>query len=132
MQRKIRALVVKPYELPKECMIPNTLKAKQEIVGGYIEYAYMMDDPNVALICNEEGKMTGLAINRDIGHDIIAGNFIIVGDNDTGEDRSLTDDQIKKYQQRFSEKSIEDTDIKVSKIYAEKIVNIMEKERELC
>ena len=76
--------------------------------------------------------MTGLALNRDIGHDIIAGNFIIVGDNDTGEDRSLTDDQIKKYQQIFNEKSIEDTEIKIGKIYAEKIVNIMEKERELC
>jgi hypothetical protein len=131
MQRNIRALVVKPYELPEEKMIKNSLEAKQEIVEGYIEYAYMLDDPSVVLICNEEGKLEGKSLNRDIGHDIIAGTFIIAGDNDTGEDRSLTDDQIKKYQQRFNEKSITDTDAKINEIYCKKITSLIEKECEI-
>lgn len=132
MQRNLKVLVVEPYKLPKEKMIKNTLEEKQKIVEGYIEYAYMLDDPNVALICNEEGKMEGLSLNRDIGHDIIAGTFIIVGDNDTGEDRSLTDEQIAKYKERFNEKSIENTDAKVGEIYTKKIISMIEKEREIC
>ena len=43
---------------------------------------------------------------------MIAGTFFIVGDNpDIGEDRSLTDEQIEKYKDRFNEKSIEKTEM---------------------
>ena len=131
MQRNIKVLVVEPYELPREEFIKNSLEAKQKMVDGHIEYAYMLDDPSVALICNEEGKMIGLPLNRDIGHDIIAGNFIIVGDNDTGEDRSLTDEQISKYKERFNEKSITDTEKRVDDILFKNIIRIG-KERDLC
>jgi len=131
VQRNIKVLVVEPYELPREEFIKNSLEAKQKMVDGHIEYAYMLDDPSVALICNEEGKMIGLPLNRDIGHDIIAGNFIIVGDNDTGEDRSLTDEQISKYKERFNEKSITDTEKRVDDILFKNIIRIG-KERDLC
>lgn len=118
MQRKIRVLVVEPNELPKEEMIDNTLKAKQDLVGGDIEYVSRDYYPDVIFICNEEGKLRGLPYNRDIGQDIIAGPFIIVGDDpEIGEDRSLTDEQIKKYQNVFNEKSISDTNIKLTEIY---------------
>lgn len=118
MQRKIRVLVVEPNELPKEEMIDNTLKAKQDLVGGDIEYVSRDYYPDVIFICNEEGKLRGLPYNRDIGQDIIAGPFIIVGDDpEIGEDRSLTDEQIKKYQNIFNEKSISDTNIKLTEIY---------------
>ena len=118
MQRKIRVLVVEPNELPKEEMIDNTLKAKQDLVGGDIEYVSRDYYPDVIFICNEEGKLRGLPFNRDIGQDIIAGPFIIVGDDpEIGEDRSLTDEQIKKYQNVFDEKSISDTNIKLTEIY---------------
>ena len=117
MQRNIKVLVVKPNELPEEKMIKNTLIAKQEIVGGDIECAYLENDDSVVLICNEEGKMNGMPINRDIGYDMIAGNFIIAGDDyQTGEFVSLTDDQIEKYKKRFDEKSIEETNVKLSEI----------------
>lgn len=118
MQRKIRVLVVEPNELPKEEMIDNTLKAKQDLVGGDIEYVSRDYYSDVIFICNEEGKLRGLPFNRDIGQDIIAGPFIIVGDDpEIGEDRSLTDEQIKKYQNIFNEKSISDTNIKLTEIY---------------
>lgn len=118
MQRKIKVLVVEPNELPREEMIENTLKAKQDLVGGDIEYVSRDYYSDVIFICNEEGKLRGLPFNRDIGQDIIAGPFIIVGDDpEIGEDRSLTDEQIKKYQNVFDEKSISDTNIKLTEIY---------------
>lgn len=118
MQKKIKVLVVEPNELPREEMIENTLKAKQDLVGGDIEYVSRDYYSDVIFICNEEGKLRGLPFNRDIGQDIIAGPFIIVGDDpEIGEDRSLTDEQIKKYQNVFDEKSISDTNIKLTEIY---------------
>ena len=118
VQRNIRALLVEPNELPKEVMIKNSLEAKQKLVGGNIEYTSREYYPDVIFICNEEGKILGLPLNRDIGGDIIAGSFLIVGDDpEIGEDRSLTDDQIKKYQDVFNEKSIEDTNLHVAQIY---------------
>ena len=118
MQRNIKVLVVEPNELPREEMIENTLKAKQDLVGGDIEYVSRDYYSDVIFICNEEGKLRGLPFNRAIGQDIIAGPFIIVGDDpEIGEDRSLTDEQIKKYQNVFDEKSISDTNIKLTEIY---------------
>lgn len=109
MQRNIRVLVVEPYSEPRVEIIHNRLSDKQHIVGGLIEYTYIEDDDKIAIICNEEGKNLGLPLNRDIGHDIIAGTFIIVGDNDTGEDRSLTDDQIEHYKERFGKEFVIDS-----------------------
>lgn len=120
MQRSIRCLKVEPNKLPEEVTIPNTLKAKREIVGGDIEYAYIENDNSVVLICNEYGKLDGLTYNRDIGYDVIAGPFLIVGDEDTGEDRSLSDEQIKKYKNVFNEKSIKDTNAKITEIMLQK------------
>lgn len=102
--------------MPYEKEIKNTLHSKQEIVDGYIEYTYLKEDENVALICNEEGKCLGLPLNRDIGHDIIAGTFILVGDDGSGEDLSLTEEQIEKYKKRFDKESIKETDIAIGKI----------------
>ena len=94
---KIKGLLVKPYELPEEIEINNTLEAKQEIVGGYIECVYLPNDDSVVLICNEEGKINGMKLNRDIGHDIIA-------------------DQILRYKMRFDKNSIIETENKITAI----------------
>ena len=119
MQRKIKVLIVKPNELPEVSMIPNTLEAKQKIVGGYIEYAYNDKYSDVVFICNEEGKINGLPFNRCLGEDIIAGDFLIVGDNsEIGEDISLTDIQINKYKTVFGEKSISETQDRLEEIYS--------------
>jgi hypothetical protein len=118
MQRKIKVLVVEPNKLPKVEMIENSLSAKQKLVNGHIEYVSRDNYSDVLFICNEEGKIRGMPFNRDIGNDIIAGPFIIVGDDpEVGEDRSLTDEQIKKYQKIFNEKSISDTNKKIIELY---------------
>ena len=117
MQRNIKILVVEPFKLPYEKTIPNRLKDKQNVVGGYIEYVRLLEDEDVVLICNEEGKINGSSYNRDIGYDIIFGTFMIVRESaDDGEDRSLTDEQIEKYKQRFGYNSIKETENKIIQI----------------
>ena len=117
----INVLIVEPFELPYEKEIPNTLEAKQEIVGGYIECTSLLDDDSVSIICNEEGKINGLPLNRYIGHDIIAGTFIIAGDDyENGEFKSLTDEQIKKYKERFGKESFAETENKIAEILLKK------------
>ena len=121
MQRNIRVLVVEPNMLPYEKVIPNRLKDKQELVGGNIEYTRVDNDESALLICNEEGKILGLPYNRDIGHDVIAGTFLIVGDDaDIGEDRSLTDEQVEKYKDKFDRDSIEQTKKTLQRIMSNK------------
>ena len=109
---KIKGLLVEPYKLPKEIEIDNTLEAKQELVGGWIEEVHIHGDDEVALICNEEGKIYEMPYNRDIGYDIIAGPFLIIGID--GENyKSLTKEQLLKYKMRFDENSIIQTENKL-------------------
>lgn len=114
VEDKIKCLLVKPYELPEEIEIDNTLEEKQKLVGGYIEQAFLPKDDSVVLICNEEGKINGMKPNRDIGHDIIFGPFLIVGnDYENGGYKSLTSEQILNYKIRFDKHSIVQTENRV-------------------
>ena len=91
---------------PEVVTIPHTLRAMQEIVGGTIEAIYPYED-EVALVCNDEGKLQNLPLNRavrdpDTGAvlDIIAGTFFICG---LSEDDfvSLNKEQIERYSNVF-------------------------------
>ena len=62
---KISALLVEPNKYPKMIEIDDTLEAMQEVVGGDIE-EYMPFEDEVAIICNEEGKVNGLTPNRAV------------------------------------------------------------------
>ena len=101
-EEQIRVLVVAPLQKPVIKIIENTLEAQQEVVGGDIEYLYI-DDPESIMVCNEEGKLRNLQANRRIGVDIIAGTFFIARDDGSEYLKSLTDEQIEKYMERFNE-----------------------------
>lgn len=62
---KISVLLVEPNKYPKMIEIDDTLEAMQGVVGGDIE-EYMPFEDEVAIICNEEGKLIGLPPNRAI------------------------------------------------------------------
>ena len=98
---QIKVLFVQPHEKPYVAEIPNTLEAKQRAVGGLIEYIYNRDE--TALIGDEEAKIKCKEGNRYLdGMGIIAGNFLVVGL--TEEDcRSLTDEEIQRYQEKYDE-----------------------------
>lgn len=104
-QPVIKVLKVEPDKFPEVIEMPNELEAMQAIVGGYIEVYPLAED--VAIVCNEEGKMMSLELNRPIYHngkmvEIIAGTFFIAGDDiSIGEFVSLTDEQIAQYSKQF-------------------------------
>ena len=104
-QEKLKVLIVEPQKEPCAVEIPAGLKGLQMAVGGYIEAVYPYEEP-VALVCNEEGKLLGLNLNRALrdedGHiyDVLAGTFLVVGLGD--EDfTSLPDDLMEKFEQKF-------------------------------
>ncbi len=98
-------LVVEPMKKPYMKDIDSGLHSLQRAVGGYIEAIYPYED-KVGLVCNEEGKIEGLPLNRAIYSksgemfDIIAGTFLIVG---LSEDNfsELTSELAEKYAKLF-------------------------------
>ena len=101
----MKVLMVEPGKTPCEAEIESGLKSLQAAVGGDIQSVYPYEDP-VALICNDEGKLMGLPLNRALYdedgniYDIVAGNFLIVG---LGEENfaTLPADLMEKYRQQF-------------------------------
>ena len=59
------AVFVEPGRRARIINIDNDLKSFQEAVGGRIE-EYMPFDDEAAIICNEDGKLEGLAPNRAV------------------------------------------------------------------
>ena len=67
-EEKIKVLALLPMELPKEIELDNTLEAMQKFVGGLIECITLSDTGSeVTLVCNDEGKLLGLPLNRPRG-----------------------------------------------------------------
>ena len=102
---KIRVLFCGVGEAPKIMEIENTLQAKQELVGGYIEMICPpIHDDTAVIIGNEEAKLMGLEPNRYLfdergrAYDIVCGDFFII-DAPIGSDefKGLSDEQIAKY-----------------------------------
>ena len=103
----MKILVVEPLQEPYVKDIDSSLETMQNIVGGTIQAIYPFDNP-VALICNDDGKLLRLPLNRALFdeqgniYDIIAGTFFICSAPlDSDSFASLTDEQIEKYKKRF-------------------------------
>ena len=104
--KQITVLVVEPGKAPYTKEIGDDWRAFQAEVGGAFQIVYPGYDP-VGLVCNDDGKLLGLPMNRglrdDAGdlYDVIAGTFFLVGLGGGGTTVSLTEEQIRKYEQRF-------------------------------
>jgi len=61
----MRVLLVEPGKLAKEAFIGTSLEDMQKVVEGDIEQ-FMPFEDEVAIICNEEGKMNGMQLNRAV------------------------------------------------------------------
>lgn len=102
----MKTVVVEPYRVAYEKEVGSDLESLQHEVGGFIEALYPFKD-DVALICNEEGKLHNLPPNRFLydeegnAYDLIAGTFLVVGltEDDFG---SLTEKQIETYLEMYS------------------------------
>ena len=104
----MKILLVKAGCKPVAKTIDGTLESMQAMVDGLIEVLYPFDD-EVALVCNEEGKLRGLPLNRGLCDcetgeliDIIAGDFFLCGAPADAEDfTSLTDLQLERYKTEY-------------------------------
>jgi len=67
MSQEIRVLYANNQEEIEIRTIPNTLKALQELVGGYIETISLTGSR--VLIVNEEGILRGMLLNRLVRDD---------------------------------------------------------------
>lgn len=102
---KITVLVVEPRKEPYVKEIDPGLHSLQAEVGGDIGATYPFSDP-VVLVCNDEGKLIGLDLNRGLRdengelYDIMAGTFLVVG---LGEEdfASLSPELAQKYMEHF-------------------------------
>lgn len=103
---KLKVLIVEPNIKPYTAIIENDLEVLQSLVGGYIETVYLSE--NAEIICNEEGKMLDLPANRRLGNDVIAGRFLIVGNDGSEHFTSLSDKDINNYLEEFSKLEVID------------------------
>ena len=105
---KMKILVIEPMKEPYVKEIERGLESMQEVVGGLIQAIYPFDHPEIALICNEEGKLNKLRLNRALFDkdrnivDIVAGTFFLCSAPADSENvESVSDEQIEKYKKRF-------------------------------
>ena len=104
MSNTIRVVLCEPGKYARIADIDSSLEGLQKTVGGYIEATYPFDE-ETCLVCNGEGKISGLPLNRAIKvdgkiQDIIAGTFFICGCG--GENfSSLSQAQQKEYLKQF-------------------------------
>ena len=104
----MQVVIVEPEKKPVVQNIDDTLTSMQQIVGGTIQAVYPFEEP-VALICNDEGKLLNLPLNRALRdsngaiYDIVAGTFFLCA-APVYSDRfeCLTDEQAQIYLERFA------------------------------
>lgn len=104
----MQVVIVGPKKKPVVQNIDSSLASMQQIVGGTIQAVYPFEEP-VALICNDEGKLLRLPLNRALRdsngaiYDLVAGTFFLCAapaDNDRFE--GLSDEQAQAYLERFA------------------------------
>lgn len=104
----MKVLVIKPENKPQVQEIDGTLESMQSLVGGTIQAIYPFED-QVALICNDEGKLLHLQMNRALRDEetgktfnILCGTVFLCGA--PAEEPCFTDlseEQIQKYTEMF-------------------------------
>ena len=107
LRREISVVLCEPGKQARTATIEASLERYQKIVGGYIEAYYPFEEP-VCIVCNEEGKINSLPLNRAVYADpnrgemldIIAGTFFVC--DCSGENfGSLSPEQLRRYTERF-------------------------------
>ena len=103
---QMTVLMVEPGYAPYEKTIPNTLEAKQELVGGLITAIYPYEEM-VAIVANDEGILLNMEFNRSVegGYGGVFGPFFVCG---LTEDDfcSLPPDQMERFKKKFHKAEI--------------------------
>lgn len=86
----MKVMIIEPNRPPYVQDIENSLKAMQDIVGGYIQ---VVPFNHLVIVCNEEGLINGMEYNRSVGGYDLFGTFFIC-DTDGEEFKELEDKDI--------------------------------------
>lgn len=103
-EEKIRVVLLEPGKLARVADIDPSLEGMQKTVDGWIEAVYPFEE-EVCIVCNEEGKLNSMPLNRAIRcegqiTDIIAGPCFVCS-CDKANFGSLTEAQQQKYLKMF-------------------------------
>ena len=105
----MRIIIVEGGKRPYEAEVEHDLESMRHCVGGDIEAVYEPGGRDAALICNDEGKLLNLPLNRALRdekgeiYDVIAGPFFVCGAPPDSESfASLTDEQVDYWLKRFA------------------------------
>lgn len=113
---EIKALYIAPDHRPIALTFTDELESYQALLGGYIQAISLSSD--IDIITNENHKFNGSTPNRMIRlndfdyvetdstepYDLIHGAFLVIGaDNERGEWRSLSAQEIEHYSERFND-----------------------------
>lgn len=114
MMKPIRALMIEPGILPvKKELLPTTEALIQAISVGMADIGDMRKlkiDENIYIIYNSNAPLE-LEGNRKVIDKIICGTFYVVAMKDN-KLRSLTDEELRKYTDRFMEiETFDDWDV---------------------
>ena len=108
-EKRLEVIWVQPMKEAQVIEMENNLDSMKALVDGYIE-EYMPFEDNAAIVCNEEGKILGLPLNRAIYdedgrlQDVICGSFFIChAPPECEEYESLPEDMKEKYMRKFKE-----------------------------
>ena len=99
----MKVLIVAPGAKPEEREIDGSLESMQTIAGGTIQAIYPFED-FVALVCNDEGKLNCMPMNRMLWeiNDVVCGTFLLCRALPSDDNfSSLTDQELAQYKQRF-------------------------------
>ena len=105
----MRIIIVEGGKKPYEAELEHNLESMRRCVGGDIEAVYEPGGRDAALVCNDEGKLLGLPLNRALRdeegeiYDIIAGTFFVCGAPPDSESfTSLMDEEVDYWLNRFA------------------------------
>ena len=105
----MRIIIVEGGKRPYEAELEHDLESMRRCVGGDIEAVYEPGGRNAALICNDEGKLLELPLNRALRdeegeiYDVIVGTFFVCSTPPDSESfTSLTDEQVNYWLRRFA------------------------------
>lgn len=118
MKNKMKVVFCEPLHPPKVIELEKELEAMQKAVDGYIQAIYPFKDSDVALVCNDEGKLNGSEPNRILWYkdlhpnlynpnnseifDVIYGSFFICAAPEDSESfESLSEQEIATYSKMF-------------------------------
>ncbi len=104
----MKVVYIEAGKRPEVRNIERSLKEMKSLVEGHIETIHPFYDTAV-IVCNEEGKINGLPLNRSLLHpetgelyEIIAGNFFICDAPPDNDDfAGLSDKQVDTYMEQF-------------------------------